>query len=64
MFPSSKESAPEPESRWLLGIGPRLGLRGPIGEYFFYDLAVSAGVGPERFSVSWGLGIPIPTSNL
>jgi hypothetical protein len=64
VFPSSHPNAPQPSDRWLLGLGPRLGLRGPIGEYFFFDLAVSAGFGPERFGVSWGLGIPIPTSNL
>jgi hypothetical protein len=64
VFPSSQEGAPQPANRWLLGLGPRLGLRGPIGEYFFFDLSVAAGVGPERFGVSWGIGVPIPTSNL
>jgi hypothetical protein len=46
------------------GSGRAWGFRAPISEYFFFDVAATTGLGPERAGVSCGIGLPIPTSNL
>ena len=48
-----------------LGIGPRIGLRFVLNEYFFAEVGVGRDVlGPERFRTGLALGIPIPLSHL
>jgi hypothetical protein len=51
-------------STWAFSLMPRIGVRIPLGEYFFVDFGVGAGVGAEKIHISWGFGIPIPTANL
>jgi hypothetical protein len=47
------------------GVALRGGLRVPLGEYFFADAGLGAGVvGPERVTLDVALGIPIPLDNL
>ena len=51
-------------STWGFSLVPRIGMRVPLGEYFFVDFGVGVGVGAERIQMSWGFGMPIPTANL
>jgi len=51
-------------STWVFSLVPRVGVRIPLGEFFFLDFGGGAGFGAERFQLSWGFGLPIPTANL
>jgi hypothetical protein len=54
-----------PFNAYAPGVATRGGVLVWINEYFFFDLGVNVGiVGPERFAIDTGLGLPIPLSNL
>lgn len=54
-----------PFNAYLPGLATRGGVLVPLSEYFFLDAGVGVGLlGPERFTLDVGLGLPIPLANL
>lgn len=54
-----------PFNAYLPGLATRGGVLIPLSEYFFLDAGVGVGIlGPERFTLDVGLGLPIPLANL
>ncbi len=54
-----------PFNAYLPGLATRGGVLVPLSQYFFLDAGVGIGIlGPERFTLDVGLGLPIPLANL
>jgi hypothetical protein len=61
----STEDYGAPFNAYAPGLAARGGVLIPLSEYLFLDAGLGAGmVGPERFTLDVGLGLPIPLSNL